>query len=65
MDRSREYIDSSKTHKCGNRDWGRAIPFLGIHKSNFLCSVGVSFDHLSTMRMHERKGVVSDFYGLS
>jgi hypothetical protein len=27
--------------------------------------VGVSFDNLSAMRMHERKGVVSEFYGPS
>ncbi len=24
---------------CGNWDWGRAIPFLGIHKWYFCCSV--------------------------
>jgi len=24
----------------GNWDWGRAIPFLGIHKSEFICSAG-------------------------
>jgi hypothetical protein len=24
------YIYRSQTHKCGNWDWGRAIPFLGI-----------------------------------
>jgi hypothetical protein len=33
------YLDRSQTHKCGNWDKGRAIPFLGIHKSKFLCSV--------------------------
>jgi hypothetical protein len=32
-------LDRSQTHECGNWDWGRAIPFLGIHKSKFLCSV--------------------------
>ncbi len=25
--------------KCGNWDWGRAVPFLGTHKWNFRCSV--------------------------
>jgi hypothetical protein len=32
-------LDRSQTHECGNWDWGRAVPFLGIHKSKFLCSV--------------------------
>jgi hypothetical protein len=30
-----EYIDRSQTNECGNWDWGRAIPFLGTHKSKF------------------------------
>ncbi len=36
-DRSWEYITRSRTHECecGNRDWGCAIPFLGILVSNF------------------------------
>ncbi len=29
----------SKTHKCGKWDWGHAVPFLGIQKWNFRCSV--------------------------
>ncbi len=29
----------SKTHECWKWDWGRTIPFLGTHKSKFLCSV--------------------------
>ncbi len=28
------------THEWGNWDWGRAILFLGLHKWDFLCSVG-------------------------
>ncbi len=32
-------ISRPQTHDCGNWDWGRAVPFLGIHKSKFLCSV--------------------------
>ncbi len=35
------YVDRSQTHECGNWDWGRAIPFLGTHKSKFLCSAAV------------------------
>jgi hypothetical protein len=29
VDRSREYINRSQTHECGNWDWGRAVPLLG------------------------------------
>ncbi len=32
-------IYRSLTDTCGNWDWGRAIPFLGIHESKFLCNV--------------------------
>ncbi len=35
VDRSWEYIIRSQTHKCGNGDWGRAIPRKGIHKWDF------------------------------
>jgi hypothetical protein len=34
-DRSWGYINRSQTHECGNWDWGRAVPFLGIFVSNF------------------------------
>ncbi len=36
-----EYINRSQTHECGNWEWGRTIPFLGIFVSNSvlcLCS---------------------------
>ncbi len=36
VDRSWEYINRSQTHECGNWDWGRAIPFLGIHTWDFV-----------------------------
>ncbi len=42
VDRSREYINCSQTHECGNWDWGRAIPRKGIHKWDFPCIVGSS-----------------------
>jgi hypothetical protein len=32
-------VNPSQKHKCGNWDWGSAIPFLGIHKWDFRCSV--------------------------
>jgi hypothetical protein len=38
VDRSWEYINSSKTHDCGNWDWDRAIPRKGKHKRDFCCS---------------------------
>ena len=38
VDQSREYINRTLTHECGNWDWGLAIPFLGIHKRDFRCS---------------------------
>jgi hypothetical protein len=34
-DHGNMYIDRSQTHECGNWDWGRTIPFLGIFFSNF------------------------------
>ncbi len=34
-DQSWEYINHSQTHKCGDWDYGHAIPFLGIFVSNF------------------------------
>jgi len=39
VDRFWEYINLSHTHKCGNWDWGSAIPRKGIHKWDFRCSV--------------------------
>ncbi len=39
VDRSWEYINRSQTHKCGNWDWGSAIPRKGIYKRNCRCSV--------------------------
>jgi hypothetical protein len=32
------YISPTQTHECGNWNYGRAIPFLGTHKSKFICS---------------------------
>jgi hypothetical protein len=28
-------VDLSQTQECGNRDWGRAIPFVRLHKFKF------------------------------
>ncbi len=39
VERSWEYINFSQTHECRNWDWDRAIPFLGIQKGDFHCSV--------------------------
>ncbi len=35
----REYINRSKIHECRNWKGGRTVSFLGIHKSDFRCSV--------------------------
>ncbi len=38
-----EYIKSlTQIHECGNWDKGHAVSFLGVHKSDFLCSEGLS-----------------------
>ncbi len=37
-----KYVVRSQTHECGNWDWGRTIPFLGIHKWDFRCSAKVA-----------------------
>ncbi len=31
-------MNRSQTNECGNWDWGRVIPFLGLHKWDFRCS---------------------------
>jgi hypothetical protein len=41
VDRSWEYINHSQTNQCGNWHWGRAIPFMGIHKWDFRCSAKI------------------------
>jgi hypothetical protein len=43
-DRAWEYIDRSQTHEYGNWDKGRAITFLVIHKSKFLCSAHYEYE---------------------
>ncbi len=35
------YINRSRTDECWNWDWGREIPWTGIHKWDFHCSAGV------------------------
>ncbi len=36
-----ECINRSQIHECGNKYWGRAVSFRGIHKSDFLCSASL------------------------
>ncbi len=33
-----EYINLSQVHECGNWERGRAVSFLGTHKSDLVCS---------------------------
>ncbi len=44
-----EYMNRSQTHECGNWDWGRTIPFLGIVVSNFRYCVFVVY---LTLQVH-------------
>ncbi len=32
-------------HECGNWNWGRAIPFLGMHKWDFRCSAFIDISN--------------------
>jgi hypothetical protein len=45
-----EIYNRSQTHECGNRDCGRAIPFLGILVSNLLQGPRISKNTL--FRLH-------------
>ncbi len=35
------YINRAQIHECGNWERGSAVSFLGIHKSDLLCSAGI------------------------
>jgi hypothetical protein len=39
----------SQNRECGNWDWGHEIPFLGINKWDFRCSVWVDINNFSQM----------------
>ncbi len=39
VDRSSKYLNRPQIHECGNWEQGRAASFLGIHKSDLLCSM--------------------------
>ncbi len=55
VDRSWEYINRSQTHECRNRDRGRLIPFLGIHKLDFwYCAVKIL--RKSKAKFYKRRG---------
>ncbi len=45
MDRSWKYKNRSQTHECGNWDGGHTIPFLGTHKWDYRCSVGLELHY--------------------
>jgi hypothetical protein len=36
-----DHINCSQIHECGNWERGRAVPFLGIHKSDLVCSAPI------------------------
>ncbi len=57
--KSRIYRSHIQTHECGHWDWGRVIPFLGIHKPKFLCSViqiNIVISYLVRYAPHCRQG---------
>ncbi len=43
VDPSWEYINRSQTRECGNWNWGRANPLLGIHKWDLLQCIKTIF----------------------
>jgi hypothetical protein len=47
-DRGNMCINPSQIHVWGNWDWGRAVSFLRVHNSDFLCSV-LAFDALNVV----------------
>ncbi len=42
------YLYHSHIHEWGNWDWGRLIPFLGIHKWDLLCSARRTLRRMQT-----------------
>jgi hypothetical protein len=38
-DRGNIHINRSQMHECRNWERGRAVSFLGVHKSDIVCSV--------------------------
>ncbi len=45
-DQSWEYINRSQIQECRNWEWGRAVSFLGIHKSDFRYNVWITIKPL-------------------
>jgi hypothetical protein len=59
VDRSWEYINRSQIYKCRNWEWGRAVSFLGIHKSDFLCSAVRTVYTKNHMNIEQRRLILS------
>jgi hypothetical protein len=59
VDRSWEH--RSQTHDCRNWDWGRAIPFRGMHKFDFRSSEEFGPNH-SIRRQQKKGGPLSILY---
>jgi hypothetical protein len=65
-----DYINHSQIHVCGNWERGGAVSFLGIHKSDLVCSVGddkstATFGDGRDMKDKIRKGDVARNGGLN
>jgi hypothetical protein len=53
VDRSWEYKNHSQTHDRRNWDWGRVIPFPGIHKWDFRCNAAgryIIYTYISSLQ---------------
>jgi hypothetical protein len=65
VDRSWECINRSQIHECGNWEGGRAVSFLGTHKSVISCRVfsipvvtfAIEDNSLVFEDFHEKEGV--------
>jgi hypothetical protein len=52
-----EYLNRSQIHESGNWEQGRAVSFLGIHKSDIVCSVPapIGCEHVDDTGAESRK----------
>ncbi len=63
-DRGTYTVSRSQIHKCGNWDWGRAIPFLKMHKWDFRCNVAYSKDSalIHSHRWFRQEGIPESWH---
>ncbi len=63
-DRLWEYVNRSQIHECGNWERGRTVSFLGLHKSDLLCSLSCQILHWSHTQFNSSVsvGVLKKYY---